>query len=115
MEALLKTDIKYTPYRRQDIDMIFIAATHRSARGIMPAFKFHHAGGLPVYATSHVYTGSIDKTADLDLNGLLFCDLPWTLVTNNNLRKIFDKEWPEQHNYTRLFALGIQKCLRGLI
>jgi len=107
IKALLKTDIKFTPYRRQDIDMIFLAATYRSARGIMPAFKFHHAGDLPVYATSHVYTGSVDKTADLDLNGLLFCDLPWTLVADNDLRKIFDNEWPEQHNYTRLFALGI--------
>ncbi len=107
IKALLKTDIKFSPYRRQDIDMIFLAATYRSARGIMPAFKFHHAGDLPVYATSHVYSGSIDKTADIDLNGLLFCDLPWTLVADNELRKIFDTEWPEQHNYTRLFALGI--------
>jgi outer membrane PBP1 activator LpoA protein len=107
MEKLLGTDLKFTPYRRQDIDMIFLAATHRSARGIMPAFKFHHAGDLPVYSTSHVYTGSIDKTADLDLNGLLFCDLPWTLVSDNELRKAFDNDWPEQHNFTRLFALGI--------
>jgi len=107
IQSLLKTDVKFSPYRRQDIDMIFLAATHQSARGIMPAFKFHHAGDLPVYATSHVYTGSVDKTADLDLNGLLFCDLPWTLVTDNELRKTFDNDWPEQHNYTRLFALGI--------
>lgn len=107
LKKLLGADLKFTPYRRQDIDMIFLGATHRSARGIMPAFKFHHAGELQVYSTSHVYTGSIDKTADLDLNGLLFCDLPWTLVADNDLRKIFDNDWPEQHNYTRLFALGI--------
>ena len=107
LQTLLGTDLKFTPYRRQDVDMIFLAATHRSARSIMPAFKFHHAGELPVYSTSHVYTGSVDKTADFDLNGLLFCDLPWTLVTENDLKKIFDSEWQEQHNYTRLFALGI--------
>lgn len=107
LKKLLAADLKFTPYRRQDIDMIFLGATHRSARGIMPAFKFHHAGKLQVYSTSHVYTGRIDKAADLDLNGLLFCDLPWTLVADNDLRKIFDNVWPEQHNYTRLFALGI--------
>lgn len=107
LQTLLRTNLKFSPYRRQDIDMIFLAATHRSARGIMPAFKFHHAAELPVYSTSHVYTGSIDKTADLDLNGLLFCDLPWTLVADNDLKKIFDDHWQEQYNYTRLFALGI--------
>lgn len=107
MQRLLAADLKFSPYRRQDIDMIFLAATHRSARGIMPAFKFHHAGDLPVYSTSHVYTGNIDKASDRDLNGLLFCDLPWTLVADNDLKKIFNNDWQEQHNYTRLFALGI--------
>jgi len=107
IERLLGTDLKYAPYRRQDIDMIFLAATSRSARSIMPAFKFHHAGDIPVYSTSHVYTGNKNKSADLDLNGLTFCDLPWTLMGDAELNKTFKKNWPEQKNYTRLFALGI--------
>ncbi len=107
LQHLLGTELKFTPYRRQDIDMIFLAATHRSARGIMPAFKFHHAGDVPVYSTSHVYTGNKNRSADLDLNGLTFCDLPWTLKPDKQLNQIFNKNWPEQHNYTRLFALGV--------
>ena len=107
MERLLGTELKYMPYRRQDIDMIFLAATSRSARGIMPAFKFHHAGDIPVYSTSHVYTGNKNKSADNDLNGITFCDLPWTLMADSQLNKTFSKNWPEQKNYTRLFALGI--------
>ncbi len=107
IERLLGTKLKYEPYRRQDVDMIFLAATSRSARSIMPAFKFHHAGDIPVYATSHVYTGNKNKSADLDLNGLTFCDLPWTLIGDAGLNKTFMKNWPEQKNYTRLFALGI--------
>ena len=107
VQQLLGTELKYSPYRRQDIDMIFLAATARSARGIMPAFKFHHAGDIPVYSTSHVYAGNKHKSADLDLNGLTFCDLPWTLLANDPLNKSFNKNWPEQQNYTRLFALGI--------
>lgn len=107
LQQLLGTELKYLPYRRQDIDMIFLAATSRSARGIMPAFKFHHAGDVPVYSTSHVYSGSKNQSADLDLNGLTFCDLPWTLVGEDNLNQTFNKHWPEQQNYTRLFALGI--------
>ena len=107
LQQLLGTELKYSPYRRQDIDMIFLAATPRSARGIMPAFKFHHAGDLPVYSTSHVYTGNKNSSADRDLNGLTFCDLPWTLMSDDKLNKIFNKNWPDQKNYTRLFALGI--------
>jgi hypothetical protein len=107
IENLLGTEVKFVPRRRQDVDMIFLAATPRAARSIMPAFRFHHAGGLPVYASSHVYAGHIDARADLDLNGLIFCDLPWNLTTENPLRKVFMQDWPEQKNYTRFFALGI--------
>jgi len=95
------------PYRRQDIDMIFLAATHQSARGIMPAFKFNHAGDIPVYSTSHVYTGKVDRELDRDLNGLIFCDLPWVLQNNSPLLDTFKQNWPQQENFTRLFALGV--------
>ena len=95
------------PQRRMDIDMIFLAATHRSARSIMPAFKFHHAGDLPVYATSHVYTGKINRELDRDLNGLIFCDLPWVLQNDSELEKTFARNWPQQGALTRLYALGI--------
>ncbi|MDA3869615.1 MAG: penicillin-binding protein activator [Gammaproteobacteria bacterium] len=107
LQHLLGTELKYSPYRRQDIDMVFLAATHHSARSIMPALKFHHAGDLPVYSTSHVYTGNKDRSADMDLNGLMFCDLPWTLLGDHSLKQTFKNNWPEQQNYTRLFALGI--------
>ena len=95
------------PYRRQDIDMIFLAATPRSARSIMPAFRFHHASSLPVYSTSHVYSGQPDKALDQDLNGLIFCDLPWILQNKSPLAEVFKQNWPQQGNYTRLFALGV--------
>ena len=115
LSAIRRTKVENTigkrtqsePYRRQDIDMIFLAATHRSARGIMPAFKFHHAGDLAVFSTSHVYTGKINRELDRDLNGLVFCDLPWILQNTSPLAKTFRKNWPQQENYTRLFALGV--------
>ena len=117
IENLLGRSLKFTPYRRQDVDMIFMAATYRAARGIMPALKFYRAGNLPVYATSSVYTGSIDVNRDADLNGLVFCDMPWVLentssgglLTKNRqtLKQIFKRNWPDQQAYTRLFALGI--------
>lgn len=107
VDNIIGTQTKYEPYRRQDIDMIFLAATHRSARGIMPAFKFHHAGNITVYSTSHVYTGKTNRDLDRDLNGLIFCDMPWVLDNTSPLLKTFKRNWPRQENYTRLFALGI--------
>jgi outer membrane PBP1 activator LpoA protein len=106
VENIIGTFTKYEPYRRQDIDMIFLAATHRSARGIMPAFKFHHAGNIPVYSTSHIYTGTVNREQDRDLDGLVFCDMPWILQNTSPLYKTFKSNWPEHENYTRLFALG---------
>jgi outer membrane PBP1 activator LpoA protein len=60
-----------------------------------------------VYSTSHVFTGKIDKELDRDLNGLIFCDLPWVLQNDSPLAKVFTQNWPQQASYTRLFALGI--------
>ncbi len=107
VEHIISQKTQNEPYRRQDIDMIFLVATHHSARGIMPAFKFHHAGDLPVYSTSHVYAGKLNRELDRDLNGLVFCDLPWILQNNSPLAKVFTQNWPQQENLTRLFALGI--------
>ena len=106
LQHILGTKLNFLPYRRQDIDMIFLAGTNRAARGIIPALKFHHAGDLPVYATSHVYSGYHDN-ADRDLDGVVFCDLPWTLTSNGSLKQSFDATWKDQRTYTRLFALGI--------
>ena len=107
VENTISAKTQSESYRRQDIDMIFMAATHQSARGIMPAFKFHHAGNLPVYSTSHVYTGKINRDLDRDLNGLIYCDLPWILQNQSPLEKTFKQNWPQQEDYTRLFALGV--------
>ena len=107
VENIISARTQSEPYRRQDIDMIFLAATHHSARGIMPAFKFHHASTLPVYSTSHVYTGKINRDLDRDLDGLTFCDLPWILQNTSPLKKVFIQNWPRQESLTRLFALGI--------
>ncbi len=106
LQHILGAKLNFLPYRRQDIDMIFLAGTNRSARGIIPALKFHHAGDLPVYATSHVYGGYRDA-ADRDLDGVVFCDLPWTLTTDNPVKRNFDTLWKDQRAYTRLFALGV--------
>jgi outer membrane PBP1 activator LpoA protein len=46
------------------------------ARLLMPQLRLARST-LPVFATSMVYSGDEDTTADTDLDGLRFCDEPW--------------------------------------
>jgi len=88
----------FEPRRRQDVDAVFMAAHPRQARLIRPQFRFYHAQDLPVYATSHVYSGSPDPSKDSDLNSVLFCDMPVLLV---------DPKTTDGSDYNpRLFAFG---------
>jgi len=106
LRQVLHTDLKFTPYRRQDVDMIFMAATPKDARQLKPQFRFHYAGELPVYATSHAYTGKPNPQADRDIDDLYYCDMPWILNPAPQLKRALLTYWPEQEQYTRFFALG---------
>jgi outer membrane PBP1 activator LpoA protein len=46
------------------------------ARLLLPQLRLARST-LPVFATSTVYTGTEDPTADGDLDGVQFCDEPW--------------------------------------
>lgn len=46
------------------------------ARLLLPQLKLARST-LPVFATSMVYSGDEDPTADGDLDGVQFCDAPW--------------------------------------
>ncbi len=107
IQNVTHTKMKFTPYRRQDVDMIFIAATPKDARQLKPQFKFHYAGEIPVYATSHAFTGQINKQADRDIDDLNFLDMPWILNPPTKAKRSLIKYWPEQQRYTRFFALGV--------
>lgn len=89
--------------RRQDFDMIFLVAYPSKAREIMPLLRYYYLGQTPVYATSAVYSGSVDMKQDRDLEGIIFCDMPY--VFSHDLP---NRHWPEPLNsYSRLYALGM--------
>lgn len=103
LKALLGRKLETTPRRRQDFDMIFLLAYPSKARQIMPLLKYYYAGDIPVYATSSVYGGSPDPLNNRDLNGIIFCDMPWVFSYN-----VGNRHWPETLNsYNRLYALGM--------
>jgi len=109
LKSLLHQDLRFEPRRRQDADFIFMAAFPRQARLLRPQLRFHYASSLPVYATSHVFTGKRDRYTDRDMDDIVFCDTPWTLErTPDPLKRQILTLWPEpMRDYTRFFALGI--------
>ena len=107
LQSLLQTSLKFEPYRRHDLDFIFLGATPRAARLINPQLKFHHAADVPIYATSHIYSGNLDVHADQDINNLIYCDIPW-ILNESETKLAIEQQWPEQsRNFGRLFALGV--------
>lgn len=85
LEEVLGREVVSRPTRRQDIDMVFLASSPRNARLFKPQLDFYYAGDLPLYATSHIYTGIPSPLQDQDLEGALFCDIP--LVLDDRLRE----------------------------
>lgn len=110
LEKLLQQPLKFEPRRRQDADVVFMAAFPRQGRLIRPQLKFHYAGDLAVYSTSHVFSGVRNQNADRDMDDVVFCDLPWVLAEDgaNPLKGRLARLWADGfQQYTRLYALGI--------
>ena len=109
IQQVIGEQVKFDSRRRQDIDMIFIAANTRQARLIKPQLKFHRAQGVPVFATSHIASNTRNADNDRDLDEIQFVDIPWMLNQQNNsdYRQV-QEHWPTSASrFGRLFALGI--------
>ena len=103
--------LKHEARRRQDIEAIFLPAPTDDARLIKPEFDFYYALDLPVYSTSRVFSGKLDKINDADLNRVRFPDMPWLIGSNveiDSLRTFMQVDpTQEGSRYDRLYALGM--------
>ncbi|MDT8321945.1 MAG: penicillin-binding protein activator [Xanthomonadales bacterium] len=79
LQNTLQMPLDFEPIRRQDIDVIFMAADPVQARQLRPQLRFHDAGDIPVYATGRIYSGRPDPARNLDLDGLRFPATRWQL------------------------------------
>ena len=55
---------------------IFISMRPEQARLLVPQLRIAQVT-LPVFATSHIYDGNDNASANRDLDGVEFCDAPW--------------------------------------
>lgn len=72
VQATLGIALNFEPSRRDDFDLIFLAANPTQGRQIRPQLRFHDAGDKPVMAMGRIFTGQTDRNADQDLNGVIF-------------------------------------------
>ncbi|GLK89177.1 penicillin-binding protein activator [Pseudomonas turukhanskensis] len=108
IQSVLGTQVAAQPARRQDIDFIFLAATPQQAQQIKPTLAFQYAGDVPVYATSHLFTGGSNPSQYQDLDGIRFCETPWLLDANDPLRQQVAAQWPQAAgSLGRLYAMGV--------
>jgi outer membrane PBP1 activator LpoA protein len=77
MQKWLGKRVEFEPRRREDVDAIFLAARPIQAQGMRPQLQFHRAADLPVYATSHAWSGRLSRNQAEDLRGILLPDIPW--------------------------------------
>ncbi|HJU08701.1 MAG TPA: penicillin-binding protein activator [Rhodanobacteraceae bacterium] len=88
---------------------ILLLMRAQTARLLMPQLKL--AGATqPVFATSLVYGGGDNATADNDLDGVEFCDAPWLFDAQPGLpdHGTIAAQLPDARNAAaRLFAFGM--------
>jgi hypothetical protein len=111
MQRWLGRNLEFEPSRRDDVDAVFLAARPVQAQGIRPQLQFHHAGDLPIYATSHAWQGALTANQVEDLKGIMLADIPWMidagagdLLDRNTIAEYLPKS---RSGYARLYAMGI--------
>ena len=111
IESWLGRRVEFEPRRRDDADAVFMAARPVQAQGIRPQLQFHHAGDLPIYATSHAWSGQLAPNQVEDMKGIMLADIPWLLSNSTgdaDTRNTITRHLPKSGSaYARLYAMGM--------
>jgi uncharacterized protein len=89
---------------------IFISMRPQQARLLLPQIRLAGYTGIPVFATSHIYSAIVDPGQDRDLDGVEFCDAPWLfdavlgLPRYSEIARVLDSV---RGAGARLFAMGL--------
>ena len=114
LSVLLNTKLEFRPRRRQDLDIVFLVSRPVAGRLIKPQINFYQGHELPVYSTSHIYSGVRDIVNDTDLNQVIFGDMPWLLLDDNRSRMLHasvNSQVQRTVGLERLFVLGMDAYL----
>lgn len=90
--------------RRQDFDVIFLFAQPADARLIVPLLRYYYANDIPIYATSTVYAGKNRPQRDVDLGGVIVCDIPQSETESDKLTAVGKDAYLLSQRLQRLIA-----------
>ncbi|MDT8310617.1 MAG: penicillin-binding protein activator [Methylophaga sp.] len=109
LQSTLGRTLTHEPRRRQDVDFIFLVAKPLKARQLVPQFRFHRSGNLPVISTSHAYDGEANARYDIDLNGTIISDIPWMIEASDDpaYQGLLNQVRGDKGTYLRLAAMGV--------
>jgi len=103
--------VEFQPRRRQDVDVVLMAARSKDGRLLKPQINFHQGHDLPVYSTSHIYSARPNALSDADLDGIVFPEMPWIVSADpsiNNLKQRLSRAGASANSpIARLFAFGM--------
>lgn len=106
--SIIGQRLEFEPRRRGDAQFIFMGAFPSQGRSLRPALRFHMAGDIPIYATSHIYEP--DSQANTDINGVMFPHMPLVISPDSvstDLRTTLRTYWPARaRSSSRLYAFG---------
>ncbi|MCW8930023.1 MAG: penicillin-binding protein activator [Gammaproteobacteria bacterium] len=97
--------LEFTPRRRQDVDMLFMAAFPRQAKQIPLQVIYHHGETIPIYSTSHIVSNYQNARQNIDMDGVNFSDMPFLLGSIDNTAS--QQNTYQSTLYQRLFAMGV--------
>jgi outer membrane PBP1 activator LpoA protein len=108
IQATIGQKLELEPRRRPDIQFIFAPSQPAAARLLRPQLRFHLAGDIPTYSLGDAYEPH--PTANQEIDGIMFPDMPWMLSIDNRPAEIREAataafgDAPSKRG--RLFAFG---------
>ncbi len=91
------------------IDAVILAMRPEAARILVPQWRVSSAPNIPLFASSHVYSGNVARQQDRDMDGLKFVDVPWVHGTAGIVptRDALASKLTSARASPRLFAFGL--------
>ena len=90
--------------KKNRIDAVFLAASPSQARTIQPIIHKGALSSLPIYSTSHIYSGLSNPYRNVELEGITYTEIPWIL-------EVAKLGLPQDSKFPRLRALGMDALI----